>query len=949
MAQTKVKLVSNGVITVDNLHTNHGITTDHIGEGTNKFFTDARVQTYLTSNNYIKTTDVASLETVTSISLSANTLSYVDEAGNTTNLDLSLYLDDTNLARLVSGTLDGGTGIATFTRDDASTFTVDFSAFLSDANDYVTSASFNTADGVLTLTRLGGGTVTVDLDNRYLTSFTETDPIYTASSWYTTTNNSSNWDTAFGWGNHASAGYLTSFTETDPVFTASAASGITSTNISNWNTVYGWGNHASAGYAATSSLSSYLPLTGGTITRTDTDAELTIQGYNSYDAVLTLKSNQGAITSEGAQIWYDNSVGDLHIHTTYTSDDSSIRFYTRTGTNKGQSNERLRIQGNGPVRAFIDMRAPIFYDENDTNYYVDPNSTSRLAGVKANSIYNDNASTSVGVGWYTIATNSGSRAFGTFVITDYTGGKHQSVKFTASHHYGQGNAIVVTHNDWYSGSPIRYIRIKEGATYDGAMLQVYFDASSSTSVYLNDNFQGSGWAIKNYIPDGTDPGNLGNFGALTNVAVQVDVDQTGRGGMLASGNVVAQDTMQATVYYDYDNTAYYVDPASTSNVNVINGVTLNGSDVYTTGGWFRNHTNTNGVYWSTTGWHLYPKNSSDFYLRSGASDASIQFMRSGTASSYIHNSSASDIGFLTTGRSWSFRVDNSGNNFATASSRAPIFYDSNDTNFYIDPNSSGYSMSVNGAIKFGSATAESQGGFLGRHGPGGSLNTDAYPSPLYSIGDNYRPSGTGLSNHYGVGYAHTNASFFGLSGQSGWGLFVSSDGHARVQLSGSNGTISCTGDVIAYASDGRLKENVTPIENALDKVKAIRGVTYDWVSNIKEEYDFHPTKMHEVGVIAQEVQEVLPEIVSIAPFDMLYSQKTGWTKIQKKMEAELGREVTKAEAKTEYEKLSREEQEELQDHHDFLTVNYERLTALLIEAVKEQQTQIEELKNLINK
>mgnify|MGYP001252779693 CR=1 FL=1 len=43
----------------------------------------------------------------------------------------------------------------------------------------------------------------------YLTSYTETDPIYTASSWYTTTNNASSWDTAYGWGNHASVGYLT--------------------------------------------------------------------------------------------------------------------------------------------------------------------------------------------------------------------------------------------------------------------------------------------------------------------------------------------------------------------------------------------------------------------------------------------------------------------------------------------------------------------------------------------------------------------------------------------------------------------------------------------------------------------------------------------------------------------------------------------------------------------
>lgn len=44
----------------------------------------------------------------------------------------------------------------------------------------------------------------------YLTSYSETDPIYTASSWYSTTNNASNWNTAYSWGNHASAGYLTS-------------------------------------------------------------------------------------------------------------------------------------------------------------------------------------------------------------------------------------------------------------------------------------------------------------------------------------------------------------------------------------------------------------------------------------------------------------------------------------------------------------------------------------------------------------------------------------------------------------------------------------------------------------------------------------------------------------------------------------------------------------------
>jgi len=62
------------------------------------------------------------------------------------------------------------------------------------------------------------------------------------------TDNSSNWNTAYGWGDHSTAGYLTSYTETDPVFSASEAASITSTDTTNWDTAYGWGNHASAGY-----------------------------------------------------------------------------------------------------------------------------------------------------------------------------------------------------------------------------------------------------------------------------------------------------------------------------------------------------------------------------------------------------------------------------------------------------------------------------------------------------------------------------------------------------------------------------------------------------------------------------------------------------------------------------------------------------------------------------
>ena len=132
--------------------------------------------------------------------------------GLTQDLDISQYIDDTNLAYIQSGTLDGATGIATFTRDDATSFTVDLSALLddTDTNDFLTGASFNTADGVLTLTVQNQSDVTVDLDGRYLESFTETDPTVPSHVKSISTINISNWDTAYGWGNHASAGYLTS-------------------------------------------------------------------------------------------------------------------------------------------------------------------------------------------------------------------------------------------------------------------------------------------------------------------------------------------------------------------------------------------------------------------------------------------------------------------------------------------------------------------------------------------------------------------------------------------------------------------------------------------------------------------------------------------------------------------------------------------------------------------
>jgi hypothetical protein len=74
------------------------------------------------------------------------------------------------------------------------------------------------------------------------------------------------------------------------------------------------------------------------------------------------------------------------------------------------------------------------------------------------------------------------------------------------------------------------------------------------------------------------------------------------------------------------------------------------------------------------------------------------------------------------------------------------------------------------------------------------------------------------------------------------------------------GEIRATGDITAfYSSDIRLKENIQPIQNALEKVESISGNTYNWKEGYEE---IHSHKGNDVGVIAQEIEQILPQIVT---------------------------------------------------------------------------------------
>ena len=74
-----------------------------------------------------------------------------------------------------------------------------------------------------------------------------------------------------------------------------------------------------------------------------------------------------------------------------------------------------------------------------------------------------------------------------------------------------------------------------------------------------------------------------------------------------------------------------------------------------------------------------------------------------------------------------------------------------------------------------------------------------------------------------------------------------------------NGNVTVTGDITAfYSSDKRLKENITPIEDATGKIKQIGGYTFNW----KEGIENITTKSgNDVGIIAQEIETILPQLV----------------------------------------------------------------------------------------
>lgn len=503
---------------------------------------------------------------------------------------------------------------------------------------------------------------------------------------------------------------------------------------------------------------------------------------------------------------------------------------------------------NGIATFNTEIRTPIFRDSNDTSYYVDPNSVTRLnkltagerslvgyatlsmAGLDANTYYPvtipvptarqttlriENALNSNVPSWSThpagfscyIEWTTNGLGWGTIPISRRVTDWRES--FTSVQIVGGIDQMTFSSQEviWLRGGANYYFSADCDVTptirttsYDSFGQVV----APRSSIYNNPRETAQGRVAFGSLQTNEQSLFRGNIDISTGSPQIVFTSTTsGRAASFGmtdaynmylnapSNGVLYLSEFRAPMFRDTDNSAYYLDPATGFNF-LSTGVTYSstGSGLFVANAEGTGNTVRLGAAWSRAG----------SYSNGGytlGSEAWIAFWISASEKGYI---------------------DSSSNLWMNGSVRAPIFYDSVDSTYYINLN--GYSQ-VNG-----------NGSVNGSAGVGMSI---------YSADNN----GAIMSFHRG-GYYAVN---MGLDNDNvirigGWSAAAN-----RLQMDMS-GNLTMAGNVTAY-SDARLKEDVATVSNALELVGKMRGVTYTRKD----------TGEAGVGVIAQEMLEVMPEVV----------------------------------------------------------------------------------------
>jgi len=659
-----------------------------------------------------------------------------------------------------------------------------------------------------------------------------------------TANNSANWNTAYGWGDHSTQSYATQS------YVGTQISNLVDSSPATLNTLNelaaALGDDPNFATTTANSIGTKLPLAGGTLT-----GSLTITGGTAYGLNITTSGTQDTINinraanNDNAITKYQTASADKWIVGLRNTGDDNFRFYSY-----GTSSDVLTIdQANGNATFAGDITTSGKVNAGD-RILTEATTSNALLQVKYNS-------SNYLEGYYDKLNVVG----GDFLLQR---GGDTKIKLTAV-----GTTFTNLSNTSAASSSVDEIKI---GTFGAGRPAIYFGSSNTT--YTN-----STWFIE----------NIGAAGKLRIGRNGLDIVEIfNDGSSTFAGDLSSSGTSKSLKYWR----RLWADANNDWGLN--NNA---GSGVISVSGMGTPSTST-----TTFAGSVIANNYISIKTASSSGSPYIDFIQNTTQKAYIQfNNGANALNFQSDnaftfigGSVERVRIDGSGNlGIGTTSIPNPFssaysnilqvgttggntrlaitagstsssdlnFADSNDaTNVgsYVGAISYKHNgdymlFSTNGSEKMRVTSTGNVG--IGETSPpqkltvnGGVFITDDITSP--------GSAGTYTYNATAIDYSGSGARFWSWGDATTRGTFnfiqLENDGtNQQTALSiDSSGNATFAGDVTAY-SDKRVKENIKTIDNSLEKVNQLRGVEFNKIGEDKKS----------IGVIAQEIEKILPEVV----------------------------------------------------------------------------------------
>ena len=632
------------------------------------------------------------------------------------------------------------------------------------------------------------------------------------------------------------------------------------------------GDDANFSTTITNSIATKLPLAGGTLTGTLTSRAIRPSANNSYDLGASdaqwndLYIGNNIYLPDAGEVRLGNS-GDLQL---YHDGNNSVINDTGTGRLKLiSSNVQIRNAANTETIAeFIQDGAVQLFNNNSKKFET---------------------------------TSSGATVTGTCTATTFSGSGASLSSLNASN-ISSGTisaARVPTLNQNTTGSSGSCTGNAATASQAAnAALLDNIDSSqfvrSDANDTMNGNYTITGSGDQKLALNGTDPYIRWQEGGTNKAYIQwnsagflhIANQETDEHLKIANGTtglIFRTGGSDYTVWHRANHgsgsglDADLLDGVQGSNYM---GRASNGSH-WNANNWLEFGTGDHGLYYPNNyAYHVYL---SGQYLRiqNNTTSNGIKVYCNGADRGWVYATDNNNIGFLDETGNWSLKTQRGANSCTLYDQH--FYTDTNDT-YNIGSSSTRWNHVYAKYLHFGSSSRY-LGPVTGDYGSvqvngEGSNNWEGFSIDGRAVFMHDGNVSTGLYND-----VH-NQWFIHCTHNGTVKLYHSGSARAETSSSGFyvHGTITATSNITAY-SDARLKKNVKTIDNALDIVDQLRGVSFDWKEDDK----------HSIGVIAQEVEEVLPEIV-------------------------------------------------VEDEKEVKTVDYGKMVGVLINAIKELRAEVKELK-----